>query len=1318
MKKKRMKRIVTFILSALLLVSGVDVSVFAADTSMSVQEGELIEESVEVGSEIVASADPGTRVVATFDDFKKALADPSVSTISLWDDIMDERTDGDGDSAFFITRPVKIVGNGYKITHNAAGIVLGANVTYENIRIEFINAVRNAIIANGYELTLNRVAAPEGAKFSVHVFAGGVTDYNGRNKAELPASGSHGKVTITNTGNNLGNIYAGSLSDIPNAASVNESNYNRFEGESTIVVTGADNGLIGTIFASGAREYRGEGDGNGLDPDHTKYRSSKVNISLDGPFVKTVNGNMGDGAYASVTYTDTRTNKYEAGPSLYDISNLTMVQGNLKPAAGSRMSSNANVTLQGGYLDVSQVANIAADSPGELQVNEFHGGGGILILGQRQTLSIQGAVSGTTTVAVGGYNKATQQSFSPALRGRTYIKVSESIPATGTEFAFCQYASSMDGVPQYRQATKEWTTDVPQIGSSDVISSISLPQTHKESAGIFWMSIPVDVTYQGNLIGLETIPVKVMLNGTSASMTQDELGYTYEANGMTIRFGLYDDGEKLDVEAVQDLIPEGVYNIRIEIPGEYMADKRAKALDISITVGEAKKISVPVAQTGLVFNGNTQVGVPTGEGYHLDGDYQKRNAGNYSAYATPKAGYTWTDGTTEEKTIQWSIEKAAGSGSVNLPDWTQGENAAVPVPYSSTNGNTNVTYLYKVATADDSTYKSFQTPPAAAGDYRLKAVFAETTNYKEVVAYTDFTIRAVGTGTNTKIAVPVAQQNLVYSGLEQQGVSSGVGYRLSGVYKATNAGSYTAIVTPQSGYEWTDGTQTARNISWSIGKANGSGSVRLSGWTEGQKAGTPVPTSSTNGTSRVTYQYKQKNASDNTYKSFQTPPSAAGAYTLKAVFAETTNYKEAVAYTDFTIQTALPTNKKISVPTARVGLTYNGVIQEGVFAGEGYTLSGTYRKREPGSYVAIVTPKAGYEWTDGTKNAKSISWNIKKAFGYGTVSILGWTEGEQAQTPQAYSATNGNQNVTYLYKVATADDSTYRSFQTPPTAAGTYRLKAVFAETTYYAEAVSHTSFTISAAPASDIQQEETGVTGYVSRLYKQVLERNPDDTGLADWEERLHSGEYTGTDVAVGFIMSQEYLGKATTHEEYVDMLYSTVMGREADEAGRAYWVNRLENGMSRGGILAGFVGSPEFDGICKDYGILTGSYVSGEVVDQQPEITAFVARMYTIVLERGYDTDGLTDWTAQLLRREKGGGTLSKGFFFSQEFLDRQTSDEEFVTICYRTYLNREPDDMGLGDWVRQLENGKSREAVLDGFIMSAEFGRLCAQYGMDQN
>lgn len=35
----------------------------------------------------------------------------------------------------------------------------------------------------------------------------------------------------------------------------------------------------------------------------------------------------------------------------------------------------------------------------------------------------------------------------------------------------------------------------------------------------------------------------------------------------------------------------------------------------------------------------------------------------------------------------------------------------------------------------------------------------------------------------------------------------------------TNAGNYTAALTPTSNYQWADGTTTAKSISWTIGKA-------------------------------------------------------------------------------------------------------------------------------------------------------------------------------------------------------------------------------------------------------------------------------------------------------------------------------------------------------------------------------------------------------------------------------------------------------------------------------------------------------------------
>ena len=55
-----------------------------------------------------------------------------------------------------------------------------------------------------------------------------------------------------------------------------------------------------------------------------------------------------------------------------------------------------------------------------------------------------------------------------------------------------------------------------------------------------------------------------------------------------------------------------------------------------------------------------------------------------------------------------------------------------------------------------------------------------------------------------------------YNGKEQVGVDAGEGYTLSGDYKATNAGTYTAKVNLLEGYEWQDGSTDEKTIEWEI----------------------------------------------------------------------------------------------------------------------------------------------------------------------------------------------------------------------------------------------------------------------------------------------------------------------------------------------------------------------------------------------------------------------------------------------------------------------------------------------------------------------
>ena len=83
-----------------------------------------------------------------------------------------------------------------------------------------------------------------------------------------------------------------------------------------------------------------------------------------------------------------------------------------------------------------------------------------------------------------------------------------------------------------------------------------------------------------------------------------------------------------------------------------------------------KQIAAPTAATGLVYDGTEKVGVTGGDGYTLSGDTTATDANGYSATAvlTDKDNTTWEDGTTDDKTIEWSIAKMVVSGSIVAPE--------------------------------------------------------------------------------------------------------------------------------------------------------------------------------------------------------------------------------------------------------------------------------------------------------------------------------------------------------------------------------------------------------------------------------------------------------------------------------------------------------------------------------------------------------------------------------------------------------------------------------------------------------------------------
>ena len=243
-------------------------------------------------------------------------------------------------------------------------------------------------------------------------------------------------------------------------------------------------------------------------------------------------------------------------------------------------------------------------------------------------------------------------------------------------------------------------------------------------------------------------------------------------------------------------------------------------------------------------------------------------------------------------------------------------------------------------------------------------------------------------------------------------------------------------------------------------------------------------------------------------------------------------------------------------------------------------------------------------------------------------------------------------------------------------------------------------------------------IEGFVYRMYRICLLREPDPDGLSYWVGKLRNREATGSEIAQGFYCSQEMVNRRLSNSEFVTRAYEGIMGRSPDAGGLQYWTGLLDSGVSYTYIVSGFTGSTEFADLCAVYGINRGGSVSGEARDQNPGVTAYVSRLYTKMLGRGYDSGGLNYWCGVILERPSKETLLDvalSGFMHSLEFLGKNLDDTEFVKVMYRTFLDRESDAGGLQYWVGELQSGRSRDDIALGFALSEEFGRIMAQFGL---
>jgi hypothetical protein len=197
----------------------------------------------------------------------------------------------------------------------------------------------------------------------------------------------------------------------------------------------------------------------------------------------------------------------------------------------------------------------------------------------------------------------------------------------------------------------------------------------------------------------------------------------------------------------------------------------------------------------------------------------------------------------------------------------------------------------------------------------------------------------------------------------------------------------------------------------------------------------------------------------------------------------------------------------------------------------------------------------------------------------------------------------------------------------------------------------------------------------YVFQVYADLLDRNPDQSGMDTWSRALAAGAPRAS-VANAITASDEYRSRL------IRATYQRYLGRYAEPAGLATWLGQMRAGVRIEDIQAGFVASDEF---WRRHGSTREGWVTG---------------LYGTVLGRT-PSSAEVRWWASRMAGGASRGDVARGFLYSTEYLTT------VVDGYYVDVLGRHIDPSGKATWVRLIQQGHRDEQIVAGILSSEEYG-----------
>ena len=586
-----------------------------------------------------------------------------------------------------------------------------------------------------------------------------------------------------------------------------------------------------------------------------------------------------------------------------------------------------------------------------------------------------------------------------------------------------------------------------------------------------------------------------------AAVTTDKKGV-----GNIIVHYFTDEGRSEEVQP-DDVKKIGTYYVGITVTeGQNYNEISELMFDASWKFIVSRRLAVlEWTNTTLVYNGEEQTPTVTISNMVEGDDVEvmmlggKTDVGMYTATASKIIGEDADNYLLPaEKTHVFNIVKANDNENVtvSIEDWTYGDEASEPEVTGVAEGKEQ-TIEYKVYGANNSTYS--KEVPTEAGMYNIRLTVKGDSNNEKVVSENSFSILP------KEVEIEAGEVMFVYDGTDKLPTVTVKGLLEADEGKveaeivgaATAVGEHKAVVAKLSGEAASNYTLPETvNIDFTIVKAvipidegDNPAKLTMESWTYGEDPADPVVENNIGG-GTVNFGYLEltpevisaareatadieevdeiKAALVDYFKTLDyvsAKPSQAGVYIIKAEIGATENYEAATLISAFIISP-----KVASLEWGETSFVYDGeeYVPECEVAnlvnGDKCTVTVKGAESEVGDYEAeaIKLSNPNYMLPTTTTTAFTIS----KDYPVVTVSISGWTYGDEANDP-VISGNIGDGEESFVYykdearseKTGEADGAEVEGGV--PTCAGTYYVEAYVEATDGYESGVAVAEFTI-----------------------------------------------------------------------------------------------------------------------------------------------------------------------------------------------------------------------------------------------------------------